>query len=449
VCCLAEDDIEPLTNSMARSVTSPAEQKRRRDIMAAAIERARAARLAHEAKMAAAPPPQNTAPGASSHVNGSTPMPASETKVAAWIREHGNANKMTVMSHDERAASRARVYVVKCGVCNTDIRAVGVAHLLQHVASAAHVATRESGRAPETAVNAWIREHGDANTMSLVSNDDMSASGTRVRVVKCGACKTEIRVAGVRGLQIHVDSAAHVAALDSGRAPENKVDAWIREHSDANTMSLVSKDEMSNRHRVYVVKCGACRTEIRATALKHLLDHVDSATHVAALESGRAPETAVNAWIREHGDANTMSLVSNDEMTASGKRVHIVKCGACRKEIRAVQLKPLLNHIDSATHVAALESGREPEHKVVAWIRDHGDANKMGFEMVLNAKGKRTWNVDCGTCGKKLRVTDVGHLEKHVDCATHVSAFKCGRTRHMAALDSKTERLALRKRPRC
>jgi hypothetical protein len=144
-----------------------------------------------------------------------------------------------------------------------------------------------------------------------------------------------------------------------------------------------------------------------------------------------------------------MSLVSNDETSANRKRVHIVKCGACRTEIRVNHLKQLLNHLGSAKHVAALESGHPPEHKVVTWIREHGDAN-MGVEMVLNAKGARAWNVNCGTCGTKLRgVTGVGSLEKHLHCVTHVSALESGRTRHLVALDSKTERPALRKRPRC
>jgi uncharacterized protein YecT (DUF1311 family) len=187
-------------------------------------------------------------------------------------------------------------------------------------------------------------------------------------------------------------------------------------------MTVLSTEMTASGKRVLVVKCGACRTEVRASQLNALLNHVDSAAHVAALESGCGREHKVVAWIRDHGDANTMSLVSNDEISASGKCVHVVKCGACRTEIRATELRlfPLLNHVDSAKHVAALAFGCA--HKVEAWIREHGDA-KMGVEMVLNAKGRRTWNVDCGTCGSKLRgIHSVGKLEAHVKTATHRSA---------------------------
>jgi hypothetical protein len=266
---------------MARIITKRAEQKRRREIMAAAMDRARASRLAHEARGAVST--QNTAPGASSHINGSRPMPASETKIVAWIREHG-----------------------------------------------------------------------DANTMSLVSNDEVSAGGKPVHVVKCGACRTEIRVHNFKQLLDHVDASTHVAALASGRAPEHPIDAWIREHGGSNSMTVISNNEVGSTGKpIYTVSCRTCRTEIRATGVNHLLDHVDSAKHVAALESGRAPETKIVAWIHEQGGANTMSLVSKDEMTARGQPVYVVKCGACRKEIRAYQLKHLLNHVDSAAHVAA------------------------------------------------------------------------------------------------
>jgi DNA recombination-dependent growth factor C len=233
-----------------------------------------------------------------------------------------------------------------------------------------------------------------------------------------------MRAEQLQSLLKHVNSATHVAAVESGRAPETKVVAWIREHGEANKMTVMSSIEAtSKRLRLYVVKCGTCSKELRVKDVGVLQRHLDSATHVSALESGQGPGTKINAWIRKHGGANMMTLVSNDEMTASGKRVHVVKCGACRTEIRAHQIKALLSHVNGATHVAALESGRAPESKVDAWIREHGDANKMGFEMVVNAKGARTWNVDCGTCGTKLRgIYGVGSLEAHVKSATHRSA---------------------------
>jgi hypothetical protein len=170
----------------------------------------------------------------------------------------------------------------------------------------------------------------------------------------------QLSVRDTKRLRTHAASAAHVSAVESGRVPEPKVVTWIREHGDANTISLVSNDETTaTRQRVHVVKCGACRMDIRAIQLNHLLNHVDSAAHVAALESGRAPEYKVNAWIREHGEANTMSLVSNDEMSASGNRVYAVKCGACSKEMRVRGATHLQCHVDSATHVAALHSKTE------------------------------------------------------------------------------------------
>jgi hypothetical protein len=155
-------------------------------------------------------------------------------------------------------------------------------------------------------------------------------------------------------------------------------------------------------------------------------------------------------WIREHGDANKMSLVSTDEMTASGTRVHVVKCGACSKEIRVQELKTLLRHVDNATHVAALERG--PETKISAWIREHGGANTMSLasnEISAGGKRVRLHVVKCGTCSKDIRVQYVSGLLRHVDCAAHVSALEPGLARHMAAPDVKTLRPAFRKRPRC
>jgi hypothetical protein len=63
-------------------------------------------------------------------------------------------------------------------------------------------------------------------------------------------------------------------------------------------------------------------------------------------------------------------------------------------------------------------------------MREHGDANNMGVEMVVNAKGARTWNVDCGTCFSKLHgITGVASLETHVKSATHRAALRSSRER--------------------
>jgi hypothetical protein len=123
----------------------------------------------------------------------------------------------------------------------------------------------------------------------------------------------------------------------------------------------------STRRRVYAVKCSVCSKDIFVQQVTQLQRHVDCATHVSALESGRAPEHKVDAWIRDHGEASTMTLVSNEMLasdTRRARRVLVVKCDARRTEIRAPGLKPLLSHVGSATHVSPLEYGRAPERKI-------------------------------------------------------------------------------------
>jgi macrodomain Ter protein organizer (MatP/YcbG family) len=437
---------------MARIITNRAELKRRRELMDAAKERARAARLAVAAvaavpivriaslerqdnagstvphgvgRLAFAQAPQKTA---TSHVNNSRPMSAAEPKVDAWLREHGDTNKMTVLTNGI-ASNGHRVYVVNCDTCNKDMRVRGAKELQRHVDSAAHVSLLVSGRTPETKVDAWIREHGDANKMTVLSSDDITSNGNRVYVVKCRTCNKDLRVTGADQLQRHVDSAPHVSALEYGCAPKTKVEAWIREHGDANKMAMLSNDDdASSGHRMYVVRCVPCNKNMRFREAEQLQRHVDSAAHVSALESGRAPETKVDAWLREHGDANKMTMLSND-IASSGHRIYVVKCGTCNKDLRVQSAKQLQCHVDCAAHVSALESGCTPELKVDAWIREHGDANKMTvLSNDIASNGQRLYVMKCVTCDKDMRVKCVHELQRHVDSATHVSALERGRT---------------------
>jgi predicted metal-binding protein len=288
---------------MARITTNRAEMTRRREIMDAAMVRARSARLAYEAaaavrmvrmkapeskdhghpapRLTVAEPTAMTVSRATSCVN-SKPMPVPETKVVTWLREHGDANKMTLLSSDERTSGQ-RVYVVRCGTCSKDLRAMNVTALLNHIASPAHVSACESGRAPETNIAAWIREHGDVHKMALLSIGEVASKRHRMHVVRCGTCQMELRVQDLSVLRKHIDSAAHVSAIQSGRAPETKVDTWIHEHGDAHKMTLLSIVQAVRS--IWVVRCGACNMVLRLYSAHELLLHAGCRRHIAALAS--------------------------------------------------------------------------------------------------------------------------------------------------------------------
>jgi hypothetical protein len=164
--------------------------------------------------------------------------------------------------------------------------------------------------------------------MTRVSNDVVSATRVRVWVIHCGACGTDVKGYGAAQFQQHADTATHAAALQSGRGAESKPAAWLREHGPANRMTLVSNDEFNSAgRRVSVVRCGVCGTDINGTSATHFRKHADGATHAAALHPDTAAESKPAAWLREHGPANQMTLVSNDEFRASGVRVWVLRCG--------------------------------------------------------------------------------------------------------------------------
>jgi hypothetical protein len=433
---------------MTRIYPSPVEQKRRREIMAAALVRARASRLAAEATRAAAvaavqpaatlktaaPAGKRGAPRVRAEVRADNSHDdaacrASKSKVATWIREHGDTNKMTVVSNDEFNPGGQRVWVIRCGACDTVLRITGAGGLQKHAACAAHVAALD-GEAPESKVTMWIREHGDANKMTVVSNDEINTGGGRVWLIRCGACDTGIRVTAAGALQRHAACAPHVAALDSGRAPESNVATWIREHGDSNKMTVVSKETDAGGKRTWVVRCGACDTVIRARGASDLKSHASTALHAAALASGTA-ESNVATWIRKHGDANKMTVVSNDEINTGGTRVWVVRCGACDTAIRANGAGTLQKHAACAPHTAALQSGDARESKVAAWLREHGDANKMTVVSIDErySNGTRVWVIRCGACDTVTRAVDAGRLQKHAACAQHAAALQCGDAR--------------------
>jgi DNA recombination-dependent growth factor C len=428
---------------MARIITNRAELKRRRDLMDAAIERARANRLAAEATRLAAAEKLKTAEAAArcrkaqtcadvtvefdrSRDGAVARPPAPEKKVAAWIRKHGDAHKMTVVSNDEVNAGRQRVWTIRCGACDTVLRAVDVRNLQTHAASVAHAGALDAARAPESNVAAWIREHGGAHQMTVVSDDDVDSSGNRVWTIRCAACDKALRATGAYTLQRHAASAAHVAAVASGNAPESAIAAWIREHGDAHKMTVVSNDEVScNGARVWTIRCAACDIVIRATRVNNLQRHVASAAHAGALDTARAPESKVSAWMREHGDANKMTVVSNDEIDAHSHRVWTVRCGACDTVLRVSTVFNLQTHDARAAHAGALDPAHAPESKVAAWLREHGDANKMTVVSndEIDAGSHRVWIVRCAACDTVHRATRVDNLQRHVTSAAHARAL--------------------------
>jgi hypothetical protein len=296
---------------MARSVTSPAEQKRRREIMAAALERARASRLAFEAAAAAAQPT-------------ATLKAAEAAARGAGVPARGDA----------RTADSAEV-APRCG-------------------TGRHVAALQSGDAAESPVTTWLREHGDATTMTVVSNDEINGRRRRVWVIRCGACDTVIRVTGAANLQKHATCAAHAAAVDPAHAPASVVATWLREHGEANTMTVVSNELNGGAKRVWCIRCDACEKLVRFKRVRNLQSHANCAAHLAALESGNAPEPVVVTWLRENGEINTMTVISNKRL-ATGHREWVVWCAACAKELRFESAPALRAHVKRAAHAAGLE----------------------------------------------------------------------------------------------
>jgi hypothetical protein len=416
---------------MARIGPSPAAQKRRREMMAAALERARASRLAAEAARVAV---------RSTDVAGR----AREFKVTTWIREHGDANTMTAVSNDEIRRGGDRLWVIRCDACGVTLRLNSVNQLQRHAAAAVHTTAVNTARLPESKVVTWIREHGDANKMTLVSNDERSRGGIRVWVIRCDACGMTLRLRGPKDLQKHTDCAAHTAAVNTARRPESKVVAWMREHGDANKMTVLSNDETSGcGDRVWTIRCGACDATLRVSGARSLQHHAACASHTKAVASGEAPESKVATWIREHGDANKMTVVSNDEISGTGKCVRSIRCSACGTTLRFKDFNRLQKHAACAAHAAALEGVDAPESKLALWIREHGEAQKV---TVLspdqpNARGVRPWTVQCGACCKTIRVESLRQLQNHTTTAAHAAALE-----REAGVSTRPD--AQRKRPR-
>jgi rRNA maturation endonuclease Nob1 len=432
---------------MARNPTSPAEKKRRREMMAAALESARSSRLAAEAaREAAATTAQTASAGAKRRearalaevqttgmvtvaprcdssrqraARASDCVP--ESMMTTWMREHGESNKMSVVSNAEIASNGGRVWVIRCDACDKVMRSKGTANLHAHANCAAHVAALESGSAPVCKVATWIRLHGEANEMTVVSGHGVNSSGTPVWSVRCAACATVLQATSVNSLQRHAICVAHVAAIESGKGRESNVATWIREYGDVNKMTVVSHEVRAHGKRVWVIRCGACDAVIRACGAGALHKHANCAPHAAALTSGKTREPKLAAWMREHGEANKMTLVSSDERTAGGGRVWVIRCDGCGREIRATGPKVLEAHAACATHAAALDPAHAPEPAVAKWIREHGEANQITVvSHEVRAHGKRVWVIRCGACDKVLRVPDVHTLQRHV--ALHAAA---------------------------
>jgi mRNA-degrading endonuclease toxin of MazEF toxin-antitoxin module len=349
-----------------------------------------------------------------------------ESAIAAWIREHGDAHKMTVVSNDDVNNSGARVWIIRCAACDTALRAIGAQTLQAHAACAAHTAALDAAHAAQPTVAMRIREPGDAHKMSVVSRDEVKSSGSRVWTIRCAACDTALRAIGAQTLQAHAACAAHAAALDAAHAAKHNVATWIREHGDAHKMTILSNDEISvGGARVWKIRCSACDKEIRANGVRNLQKHAASPAHARALDPAHAPELKVVAWIREHGDAHKMTVVSNVDVNSSGARVWIIRCAACDTALRATGAQTLQVHAASAAHVTAVASGRAPKSSVAAWIRENGDAHKM--TVVSNDEayscGARVWTIRCAACDTALRVTGAAMLQTHAACAAHAGAL--------------------------
>jgi hypothetical protein len=550
---------------MTRSVTSPAEQQRRRDIMAAAMVRARADRLAAEAARAAVVAPQMMAPktkmvgpakaaavasakavaahapptaaarsvAAAEALSGETiTIINGSTQVAVFMREHGDANHLRVISVERRPGSSELWWTVECAACSERLWPRCMKNVTDHVNSRAHTTAVESGRGAELSVQTWMREHGEANQMALVLKDmalapqtprsaphqpgklgrrsstatqekdwafecdachtvTQDASTTRLQrhvvsamhvgalagrqkhgavqwmhdhgvdnkmsitqtiersatqhptwIVTCAACNKEIRATGKSELEKHAGSALHAAAME-GREQIAAVPEWLREHGAANQMTFVSKD-LRNGKDVWSVQCSACGKLLHAQGVSALCAHANTASHAGALATGTAPANLMAVWLREHGEANTMTLVSNDETNRHGQRIWVVRCGACDKSYRATAQSFLTQHAVTPVHAAALASGCGQEHPVPRWIRENGDHNMMAVTSndELRNDGHRAWLVRCGACKKDLRV------EAKKRCVSHAAS-----PRHLAALESHSAPApaldcAQRKRPR-
>jgi hypothetical protein len=130
-----------------------------------------------------------------------------ELKSTAWLREHGPANKMTLVSND------AGKWDIHCDACGIDIRGTGAAQFQQHAERKGHAAALQSGCGSKLKLTAWLREHGPANQMTLLSSG-FTSSGARVSLVRCGACSKDIRIAGAAQFQQHTGTAKHAAALE-------------------------------------------------------------------------------------------------------------------------------------------------------------------------------------------------------------------------------------------
>jgi hypothetical protein len=120
----------------------------------------------------------------------------------------------------------------------------------------------------------------------------------------------------------------------------------------------------------FLQKHAACAAHAEALDRVHAPDstipRAPSPAHVAAVASGHAPESIVATWMREHGDAHKITVVSDD---VNGHRIMTngsyqwmvtIRCAACDTWLRATgakTLKTLRKHVTSAAHVAAVNNG--------------------------------------------------------------------------------------------
>jgi hypothetical protein len=95
-------------------------------------------------------------------------------------------------------------------------------------------------------------------------------------------------------------------------------------------------------------------------------------------------------------------------------------------------ISELERHLKSAKHVNALYVDEDHETRVVQhrlknktddWLQQHAAAHRMRFTEIVGKRGKRGWNVVCGTCCSALHgVTTVTALVRHLKSATHLGA---------------------------
>jgi hypothetical protein len=462
---------------MTRGQTrSAAEQKRRREIIDAAIvgrvavrladvpsaitaavavtaaassgSRRRLAAKATKSKAAAptvAPATKNTSARLSSRVQSAESRNGVRCRktngMDAWLLEHAVEHKLRF----EEAAydGRDRRWTIDCDTCGSQLNGCSLANVQQHVKTAKHIHCLTAGvlRRQPSVVDVWIAEHAAAHKLRVEELPKV-VGRTRSWAVDCDACgQKSMTMTSVAGLERHVRSGRHLR----GRASDDDTtvhsrfassfDAWLKQHAAAQRMRFDVTMHRGKRH--WNIDCDACgRKWVKQRHLPFLEKHVNSAQHVANIMSyGEDPATrkmaqrqhGVDAWLQEHAAAHRMRF--EEKRVVKGTRNWSIDCDACGTKIALVHCADQLRcHVNSAKHINGLSADEDPAtrlvlshtNKVADWLKAHAAKHNMRFEVVYVNRSSK-WNVTCG-CGARLRHVHACTLSKHVKSAKHVNA---------------------------